>query len=1057
MKRLLLLLALWIGLSCVAAAQEQDAWGLSKPWRRFEWFYGLRAFPFNDVPAGAWLRAYEQAQQMPIYQGEGLQAQALNWEFYGPNSTRQNWLARVNAIAVHPTNRNIIYIGVAQGGVWRSDDGGNTWRNLTDSLAAQYVGCLTIDPNAPDTIYLGTGEEYFAGRTLGGVGVYRSTDGGNTWRLFGRSVFSGRRINEIVIDPTNRNKWILSTDEGIYITTDGGSTFTRTLSETVSALRIHPTNSNILWAARGSVGGHPSNGVYRSTDGGSTWTLIGALPNGTNIGRVELDICRSNPNVVWVIFSHRFVPGVSDGIHSVWKTTDGGAQWTQVTTLTDRSWQTWYNLVMRVDPNNPNIAYAGAIALWRTTDGGQTWTKINPQDTVGHVDQHALAFDPSDSARIYIGCDGGLFYSPDRGTTLQPRNWGRGTMEFYAFDVHPTDANQLLAGAQDNGTQLRTGSLTFDVTLGADGMWAAYKRTDPNIALGQQQQAAVWRSTDGGRTWRLVLNASGDHQGLWCAPLVNDTRTPSRFYLGTNFLYRSTDDGQNWSRISGDLTDGGVLNVIAVAPSDSNVIYTGSTDGAVFVTTDGGTTWTRRTDGLPRRAIGGLAVDPNNAGVVYVGLGGFGTPHVYRSTDFGRTWTDISGNLPDTPVNFLLVNPIAPNMLIAATDTGVFVTTDLGANWARLGLGLPSTPCLHLRANATTGHLYVGTYGRGIWRMPLPTSTFVTTRIEVPWIFGQLGGTVELRATLQRTDSGAGIAGKRLQFAVDRTTVGTAVTDSGGAATLAYTVPLDMPLGLRAITVTFDGDTDYNPSSNTGPFSVMRARTAVVIQDHHVPYNETVSLRARLLREDDGRPISGKTLRFSVAGTEVGIATTDASGEAVLPYRAPFGEYVISARFPGDSVYESSTGNATLRGYVEVEAIVDLRDYVGPVMNLPADVVIDRDGKLERLKEVLDGKGAFRLRLAGSADLLVKVSHWLRQRVHVKLPGTQQVPFSLINGDVDEDNEVTLFDFGMLVSAFGSAPNDKNWNLNADLDGDEEVTLFDFGILVKNFGKMGDE
>jgi photosystem II stability/assembly factor-like uncharacterized protein len=1023
-----------------------------------EWFYGLRAFPFNDVPAGAWLRAYEQAQQMPIYQGEGLQAQALNWEFHGPNSTRQNWLARVNAIAVHPTNRNIIYIGVAQGGVWRSDDGGNTWRNLTDSLAAQYVGCLTIDPNAPDTIYLGTGEEYFAGRTLGGVGVYRSTDGGNTWRLFGSSVFSGRRINEIVIDPTNRNKWILSTDDGIYITTDGGSTFTRTLSETVSALRIHPTNSNILWAARGSVGGHPSNGVYRSTDGGSTWTLIGALPNGTNIGRVELDICRSNPNVVWVIFSHRFVPGVSDGIHSVWKTTDGGAQWTQVTTLTDRSWQTWYNLVMRVDPNNPNIAYAGAIALWRTTDGGQTWTRINPQDNVGHVDQHALAFDPSDSARIYIGCDGGLFYSPDRGTTLQPRNSGRGTMEFYAFDVHPTDANQLLAGAQDNGTQLRTGSLTFDVTLGADGMWAAYKRTDPNIALGQQQQAAVWRSTDGGRTWRLVLNASGDHQGLWCAPLVNDTRTPSRFYLGTNFLYRSTDDGQNWSRISGDLTDGGVLNVIAVAPSDSNVIYTGSADGVVFVSRDGGTTWTRRTDGLPRRAIGGLAIDPNNAGVVYVGLGGFNTPHVYRSTDFGRTWTNVSGNLPDTPVNFLLVNPIAPNMLIAATDTGVFVTTDLGANWARLGLGLPSTPCLHLRANATTGHLYVGTYGRGIWRMPLPSATFATTRIEVPRRFVQRGGIVNLSATLRRTDSGAGVAGKRLLFEVDDSTVGSAVTDSGGTATLAYMVPLYTPLGNHTVTVSFDGDTAFNPSSGTGVLSVSSPLTRVVFPDHQAPYGETVLLKARLTREDDGRPIFGKTLRFAVDGAVVGTATTDAQGEASVPYRVQhLGDLRMSAGFDGDSVYGGSLAYAILWGYVEVEAIINLRDYVGPVMNLPADVVIDRDGKLERTKEVLDGKGAFRLRLAGSADLLVKVTHWLRQRVHVKVPGTQQVPFSLINGDVDEDNEVTLFDFGMLVSAFGSAPNDKNWNPNADLDGDEEVTLFDFGILVKNFGQMGDE
>jgi photosystem II stability/assembly factor-like uncharacterized protein len=1056
-KRIVLLFALWMSLSCVALAQEQDAWGLSKPWKRLEWFYSLRAFPFKDVPAGAWLRAYEQAQQMPIYQANGLQAQALNWEYHGPVSTRQNWLARVNAIAVHPTNRNIIYIGIAKGGVWRSHDGGSTWRNLTDFLAAQYVGCLTLDPVDPNIIYLGTGEEYFGVWTLGGVGIYRSTDSGNTWRLFGSSVFDGQRINEIVIDSANRNKWIVSADRGIYITTDGGSNFILRLRGLASALRMHPTNSNVLWAALGDYAGAGGNGVYRSTDGGTTWTRISALPNGASIGRIELDICRSNPNVVWVIFSHRFVPGVSDGIHSVWKTTDGGAQWTQVTTLTDRSWQTWYNLVMRVDPNNPNIAYAGAIALWRTTDGGKTWTTINPQDTVGHVDQHALAFDPFDSARIYIGSDGGLFYSANRGTTLEPRNSGRGTMEFYAFDVHPTDANQLLAGSQDNGTQLRTDSPTFDVTLAADGMWASYKRTDPRIALGQYQQAVVFRSTNAGRTWKLVLNASGDHPGLWCAPLVNDARTPSRFYLGTNFLYRSTDDGQTWSRISGDLTDGGVLNVIAVAPSNSNVIYTGSTDGVVFVSTDGGATWTRRTDGLPLRAIGGLAVDPNNAGTVYVGFMGFGAQRVVRSTDFGRTWMNISGNLPDTPVNFLIVNPVAPNMLIAATDTGVFVTTDLGRNWARLGLGLPSTPCLHLRANANTGHLYVGTYGRGIWRMPLPTAAFVTTRIEVPWRPGQLGGIVNLRATLQRTDSGAGVAGKRLQFEVDDRAIGIAVTGSDGSATLAYTIPLDAALrGDHTITVTFDGDSTFNSSSGRGVLSVSRARTAVIIRDHAVPYGSTSSLRARLTREDDGRPISGRLLRFSVAGSEVGSATTDADGEAFVSYGAPpLGEYPLSAAFAGDSVYMSSVGNATLSGYVEVEALVNLREYIGPVMNLPADVVIDRDGKLERLKEVLDGKGAFRLRLTGSADLLVKVTHWLRQRVHVKLPGTAQVAFSLINGDVDEDNEVTLFDFGMLVAAFGSGPNDKNWNPNADLDGDEEVTLFDFGILVKNFGLVG--
>ena len=261
------------------------------------------------------------------------------------------------------------------------------------------------------------------------MGIYRSTDGGNTWALFGSSVFRGLRINEIVIDRTNRNKWVVSTDAGIYITTNGGSTFTRTLSGVASALRMHPTNSNILWAALGNPWGAGGNGVYRSTDGGTTWTRISALPNGASIGRIELDICRSNPNVVWVIFSRQFVPGVSDGVHSVWRTTNGGTSWTQVTTPAVE-WQTWYNLVMRVDPNNPNIAYAGAIALWRTTDGGSSWTRVNPQPTVGHVDQHALAFDPFDSARIYIGSDGGLFYSANRGTTLTPLNNGRGTMEF---------------------------------------------------------------------------------------------------------------------------------------------------------------------------------------------------------------------------------------------------------------------------------------------------------------------------------------------------------------------------------------------------------------------------------------------------------------------------------------------------------------------------------------------------------------------------------------------------------------------------------------------------
>lgn len=1066
MKRLLLLFALWMGLSSFACAQEIDPWGMPKPWKRLEWFYSRRAFPHNDVPAGAWLRAYEQAQLLPVYQGEGLQGQALSWEFFGPDSTNQGWLARVNAIAVHPTDPNTLYIGVSKGGVWKSTNRGSTWTNLTDFLAAQYVGCLTIDPHDPNTIYLGTGEEYYAGYTLGGVGIYRSTDGGNSWTLIGSSVFSGQRINEIVIDPTNRNKWIISTDAGIYITTNGGGSFSRTLSGVASALRMHPTNPNILWAALGAIWGSSANGVYVSTNGGSTWTRYSALPLGTSVGRIELDVCRSNPNVLYVAFGQNTSSGAR--IHSVWKTTNGGSSWTQLTNAPTGSGQSWYDLVMRVDPNDPNIAYLGEVEMYRTTDGGSSWTKVNGSSlSTAHVDQHALEFDPVDSSKIYIGCDGGLFYSENRGTTRMHLNSGRGTMEFYAFDVHPTSASRLVAGTQDNGTQVRSTSNTYSVTLSGDGFWTAYKRTDPNTVLGEVYYAMVYRSTNGGSSWSFVFNGSGDPRSPWSAPLVNDPNNPSTFYVGTVYVYRSTSNGisGSWNRISPDLTRGsGSLSVIAIAPSNSNVIYTGSDDGAVYVSTDGGSTWNARYTGLPTRSVGGIAVDPNNPGTVYVGLQGFGSGHVYKSTSYGSSWTNISGNLPDTPVNFLIVNPIAPNMLIAATDTGVFVTTDGGSNWAKLGTGLPSTPCLHLRANPATGYLYVGTYGRGIWRMPLPTASFVTTRVLVDNVSGTLGGTVNLTATLQRTDTLAGVSGKTLQFAINDSSVGSAVTSSSGVATLAYTIPETWSIGSRVISVSFEGDGTANPSSGTGTLTISRATAEFVLDNLTARRGQTVNLQTILRRQDNAAPIVGRTVTFKVAGSTVGSANTDSTGKATVPYTVPLnaslGNRTLRVEFAGDSTYMSTSKEATLDvRKVLLQGSIALGDYTGTVNGLPVQVGVTQGSNTENLSASLDNSGRFSVEtaLAGSGSVAVKVTHWLRQRVSANLSGEVSLTWNLWNGDVDGDNEVTLFDFGQLVAAFGSAPGDGNWNANADLDGDEEVTLFDFGILVRNFGLLGDE
>lgn len=1070
MKRLwfFLLAAVLLSLWQPAWAQELDQYGNSKPWMRLWWFYRLRMDASGNIPANAWLKAWQEARNIPLYALPGLSPQSMVWEFFGPDtanvagySTGESWLARVNAILVHPTNPNILYIGVAKGGVWKSTDSGNTWVNLTDELPSQYVGCLAMDPRNPNILYLGTGEEYFGTNALGGIGIYRSTDGGNTWTLYGSSTFAGARINEIVIDPGNPQKWIVSSDRGIYVSTDGGSSFIRQLEGRASALRMHPTNPQRLWAALGPAGFR--SGVYSSTDGGTTWTRITALPIERTLGRIKLDICRSNPDVLYVVFGN----DETDRIHSVWRTTNGGTTWTRLTNAPAGSGQQWYNLVMRVDPADPNVAYVGEIELFRTTDGGIKWTRINGALPNGHVDQHALAFHPTDTRRIYIGCDGGLFYSPDRGNTRIPLNTGRGTMEYYAFDVHPTDPSRLIAGAQDNGKQVRSTTNTYRITGGADGMQIAYKRTAPNIVLGGIQYGHIDRSTNGGDTWTGVFSPPAGERFTWEAPIVNDSLTPNRFYTGTQFLYRSTDDGQTWSRVSSqDLGNGGAISAIAVAPSDSNVIYTGSVTGAVYVTENGGSTWTDRSPSRLNSSWDGIvesiAIRPGSPRIAWLNFAGFRATKVMSTTDYGASWEDRTLNLPDTSVNHLALNPRNPDMVFAATDTGVFVLR--GSSWYRLGIGLPNTPCTKLRVSGN--YLYVSTYGRGIWRIDLPEAGFIPTEIRLnpSAITAQIDAIARIEAQLREV-SGSGLAGKRLRFFVNNFLVGTVVTNSSGVAVYDYRVPNSAIHGQRyPVRVEWEGDTTAVAAVAEGTIDVTRIRTRIVVRDHTGRWGENIHLSATLNREDDGRALRGLPVRFSVNRIDVGTATTDSTGRATVPYFVRFiGARELEAQFNGDVRHVYATGRATLYGNAPIlRGTVNLGDYHGP-LTLSAELhLVDRQdpSKYQQIPiPRLDTKGGFEIEapIYGDVRAMVKVSHWLRQSLNLKIEDITTATWNLVNGDVDEDNEISLFDFGKLVAAFGTGPKDPGWNPNADLDGDEEVSLFDFGILVRNFGMVGDE
>jgi photosystem II stability/assembly factor-like uncharacterized protein len=906
-----------------------DRPGTSKPWLRLDWLYKPRAFPNAEVPRNAWHDAWLQKKNLPTWhprpQGIGIEALGT-WEHMGPNATNPgaglSWTGRVHAIAVNPADTNIIYIGHAKGGVWKTTDGGTTWTNLTDTLSTQTVGCLTLDPSDPNIVYFGTGEEYYAGATLGGVGIWKSTDGGATWTLKGNSTFAGHRINAISIDPSNTNRWAVSSDGGFYTTTDAGANFVLRKSGVGSALDRHPVAVGVLYGAMGwPFGGATAaqNGVYKSTDNGVTWTPLAGPPSGANAGRYELSICRGTPSVIYAVCTVPASVTNQYKMQGVWKSIDDGATWSQVanTASFPNSWaQGWYDLAIKADPNNPAICYVADVVVYKTINSGSTWTKL--PDPGNHPDIHALEVLQSDSNKVYLGEDSGFYVSTNGGTTWTHKNSNRGTMEYYALDVHPTNPLLLAAGAQDNSTHVRTvaGGSTFDVRIGGDGFWTAYKQSDPLIMLGEYQYGNIFRSTDGGTTWGQVLGLSSEAQ--WSVPIVNDPTNPNNFYAATWVVRRSPSSGATgtWTVISGDVTKGtGYVTDIKIAPSNGNYIYVSADDGGYSVSTNGGSTWTARFAGLPNAAVGCAGVDPNNPLVCYAGILGFTAgQHVFKSVDAGATWSNITGNLPNVPVNSLAAHPTEPNTLFAATDNSVYVTTDGGASWAIAGTGLPNTMCTMLRVNATTGYLSASTYGRGTWRLALGSSA-AATALTVADIAGQIGGTVSLKATL--TSGGAGVNGKTVEFKVNGAAVGNGTTNASGVATRNFTITETLGTGAFAIAGKFAGDSGYSTSSGSGTLTSSKADTTVAMPDVTGVPGQTVTLRASLSRNSDGAFLSGKTIAFSVNGTALGTAATNASGEASKSYLIPLGtaagDLPMVASFAGDTNHNADDGNGTLQ------------------------------------------------------------------------------------------------------------------------------------------------
>jgi len=684
--------------------------------------------PQSESVRAAAIDALRHAARKPWDVAMGPQPQ---WTVVGPLATA----GRVRSVIVHPSNPDVVYIGAAAGGVWKTTNAGTSWTPTMDDANGIAMGALAMDPRNPDVLWAGTGEQ--VRRTSSaylGCGLLRTTDAGATWTPAGLP--SVGSFSRIIIHPARPSLIMaaaMNTDAGVWRSTNDGSTWQRVFDGQAYDLTTNPSNPDEFFVAI------PDSGVYRTVDGGATWQRRMSGIDGS-IGRTSVQQAPSQPSTLYALVER-------NARGSIWKSTNSGESWSSLYeatngcffagTCSESASQGFYNNFVTIHPTNPNICLVGGIDIWRTTDGmnfdniTRGYERGRPMGPV-HVDQHAAAFAPSNPDVVYEGNDGGMVRSTDAGQTWSVINNGLAITQFYSFDVDPMVRGRMAGGTQDNGSlaTLRN-AVDWDSVYGGDGMTTVIDHTDPATIFFGLPYGSLFRiNSETGAIRFVVVGIELNERAIWAAPLVMAPSDHNVLFTGRRRVYRTDNGADTWSASSPLF--GGAVSALAVAPSNPNVIAAGSDRGELMLSTDGGTSWTfAPEDALPTRWISSLSFDPNDATTLWVGFQGYGGAPVWRTVDGGTSWHAKSDGFPNVPVNCLRHHPTQGGVLYVATDVGVFATADNGATWFPFGVGLPRTPVVDVKLNPTLGYIRAATMGRSIWEAAIsvdaPTEPVVTT------------------------------------------------------------------------------------------------------------------------------------------------------------------------------------------------------------------------------------------------------------------------------------------------------------------------------------------
>jgi len=818
---------------------------------REDWFYFQRAYPFGVIPAEGRRRAWDARPAGAKTGAHNDAGQIQSWRAIGPAPTSSylsgNWgvtSGRINAIAVSPANSQIVLIGAATGGIWRSTDGGATFAPVTDNQVDLSVGSIAFSRSNPAVVYAGMGD------TSGylGTGVLKSTDAGASWaRVSNSSLPAPATTSKIDVDPNDSNRVYLAQfsaliggtafSSGFFVSSDGGVNWTRKLAGLTRDFAISYANSQTLYLAmrRVDLPSSGAPGLYRSIDGGNSWTNIYTSPTDAAIREIKVAVTPADPQRVYVYTgdtSLRLNIGVS---------LDGGGTWNSTPQTTVDNGQLGYNSFIFADPANANTVYVGARDLYKSTNSGASFANLTknydasfayrPTLSNAHPDQHVLAFSTANPGVIYLGNDGGLYYSTNAGASFQSRNSSLALTQFIGITMHPTQAGITYGGTQDNGTQRTASSAStqWQEFSPGDGGHCVVNPLDASMVFTTYIYGSISRFRSGSTFDRdVATNATFGEPDTnpriaFYAPFVGNG-ADATLYFGTWKLFTSTDLGNNWSATSAtDLTLGGtdVLNAIAVSRSNRNVIYTGSRQGRVMASADGGHNWTDITAGLPARTITGITVDPMNPAIVYLSVSGYGSGHIFKTVNgtaaLGTLWVDISGNLPNIPTSAFLIDPSNPNIFYAGTDVGVFRSSVGGLVWETFNAGLPPTVVTAFATNAG-GQIQISTYGRGAYEGVTGAASDFSISSTSNSQTVSAGVTASYNIATATTSGSA----QALNLSVAGLPAGTsanfnpASVTSGNSSTLTVTTSAQTPVGNYTLTVTASGATTHSVTLTLG-------------------------------------------------------------------------------------------------------------------------------------------------------------------------------------------------------------------------------------------------